>query len=136
MKAFLVSLGLEQFLGDELLLLQAVVLGLTAFFFLCSLVLSVMAMRTASSARKARLSANDLALEVRHLTAQIEKSRERKAYREVSDSDDYNPEADYYAEDDQDYAANDEAESIHTLDAAKRAASEPSALLTGFLRRR
>lgn len=87
---FLASLGFEEFLTKDIFTAQVGVLAATAFFFAGSLVLCLMAFRAARAAGRSRSeaqahfrSAQDLAVEVRRLTAQVEKATTRRAAASV-----------------------------------------------------
>lgn len=130
------ALGLGELLASDLFMTQVGVLAATALLFLSSLVVTVMSFRSAAASRQALLSARELAIEVRHLTAQVEKSARRPsaASEETSDysfgdrSDSHDASA--RTEGDREDAATTEA----MLEAAKKAATEPSALLRDRLR--
>lgn len=132
---FAASLG--SLLSGDLFITQMGVLGATAFFFLSSLVLSVLSFRSAAASHSALREAKDLASEMRHLTAQVELSARPRAAS--SDQD----EARDYASVDRHEASIDltdddraDGRAVQHLEAAKKAAIEPSALLRGRLRRR
>lgn len=85
--------GLGEFVDQDFFLAQIGLLGGSALLFLFSLVLCVLAFRAAGAAKSAReeseayfQSAQDLASEVRSLTAQVEKtkSNERGAFPEAA----------------------------------------------------
>ncbi|MEQ1928931.1 MAG: hypothetical protein ABL957_00160 [Parvularculaceae bacterium] len=132
------SLGLGELLTGDLFLTQVGVLTATAFLFLSSLVLSVMSFRSAASSHKALRAAQDLTAEMRHLTAQVESSARRPSTAPEHGDDSAH---DYAAENHDrrsiDLTEDDRAEyAAADLEAAKKAAIEPSALLRGRLRRR
>jgi hypothetical protein len=137
------SLGLENLAAADFFLTQMGVLTGTGLLFLCSLVACMMAFRAAGSARRSRIeaaahyeSAQSLAAEIRHMAAQAEfaarSPAERESYGDNSQAD-YPEEAivELSRDDRADLAAGEAA-----LEAAKRAAIEPSALLRGRRRRR
>lgn len=148
-EAFLSSLGLVDIFN------QVGFETLTILLFISSLVICMMAFQAAGAARKARneakgylKSAQDLALEVRHLTAQVEKATHKRATAassgpvrvgasetteeaEISIIDAPTDESSY---DEDDRLANEA--NGRTLEEAKKAATVPSALLGGFLRRK
>jgi hypothetical protein len=130
---------LGEFLTGNLFLSQMGVLGATALMFVSSLVLCVMSFRSAGASRRAMRSAEELAREVRHLTAQIEQTKRRPATAHgLREAEETSIEVDSHGEeislDDGDRA---EIEAHETrLEAAKKSAIEPSALLRGRLRRR
>lgn len=140
---FLSSLGLRDFFD------QISFETFTILLFVASFVLCMMAFKAAGAARRARneaaahvKSAQDLAAEVRHLTAQVEKATHRRASAPVRvGSSESTDEAEIEiisapAEDfDEDERMAHEANG-RTLEEAKKAATVPSALLGGFLRRK
>ncbi len=154
---FLARIGLGQLAADDLFLGQLLLIGVTALLFAASLVMCVLAFRAATAARMARrdaeahfLAAKDLAVEMRHLTAQVELATKRPAAKPVR-IDAVEPLVEAAANEDK--AASSEAvipqdaetsdrsggeppASDKTLDAAKEAASVPKALVGSFLRRR
>ena len=130
----LASFGLGGLVADEFFFTQIGILTLTGILFAGSLALCIMAMRAAFSAKRARNEAQlsvdsmqDLAVEMRQLTAQVE----RAAYAPSRDED---------VDDKLD------AEDVTSLDAEveernqesddKAGLRKPSALLRGFLSRR
>lgn len=133
------SLGLGELLTGDLFLTQMGVLGATAVLFLSSLALSVMSFRSASATQRALRSAEDLAAEMRHLTAQVEYSSRRHAPAQDHGDEHVCGEGCGHAEERLDLTDHDRAEYANaeaSLEAAKKAAIEPSALLRGRLRRR
>jgi hypothetical protein len=132
----------------EFVLAQIGVLGAMAVAFAGSLVLCLLSFRAAAATRRALKSAQDLADEMRHLTAQME-SATRRAHRAETEfrtapaeadpwTDKYGEraqaEADAISGDYQDRARP--VMSDQHLEAAKKAAIEPSALLRHRARRR
>lgn len=80
-ESLLAMTGLGQFVDQDFFLAQIGLLGGSALLFLFSLALCIMAFRAAKAAKSARgeseayfESAQDLAKEMRHLTAQVEKT--------------------------------------------------------------
>jgi|GEM_PF-4549044 len=78
---FLSMVGLGQLVDQDFFIVQVGLLGGSVIFFFLSLVLCIMAFRATMAARNARNeseayfeSAQDLAKEVRHLTAQVEQT--------------------------------------------------------------
>ena len=76
---FLSTIGLADFLAEDYFLAQVGLLAATVVFFVITLALAVMSFRAANVAVRARkeaqtflANANDLATEMRHLTAQVE----------------------------------------------------------------
>ena len=137
LEGFVSALGLGEMLAGDLFMTQIGVLAATAFLFLGSLALSVLSFRSAAASRRALGHAHDLASEMRQLTAQIELS----ARAPSSAPDRYEGTAEHAggALHSIDLTENDRAEHAHAetrLEAAKKAAIEPSALLRGRLRRR
>jgi hypothetical protein len=150
--------GLGAFLAQDFFSLQVGVMTLTALLFFCTTVLCLLAFRAAGGAKRARReaeaqfqAAQDLAVEVRHLTAQIERATSRRASApsfpsgpvrvgasEVTDEAEIEIINAPHGRDDQAAMDLDEGGSIgdRTLDAAKKAATVPAALLGGLLRRR
>ncbi|MEX0643701.1 MAG: hypothetical protein WD076_00200 [Parvularculaceae bacterium] len=151
--------GLGEFLARDFFTLQVGVMVLTALAFLCTFVLCLMAFRAAGGAKRARIdaeahyrAAQDLAVEVRHLTAQIERATGRRmtsvpstpvrvgaseltdeAEIEIIGSDLRGDDALGGAGRD---AADGDLAHEKALDEAKKAATVPAALLGGLLRRR
>jgi hypothetical protein len=120
--------GIADWIADPFFYAEAGAAGLSAFLFLCCLALCIMAFRSAGAAKNAHREAKDLAIEVRRLTAQVEKATSRRASSiddaalELSEADQADPE----------FAPNAE----RTLEDAKSAATVPSALLGRRSRRR
>lgn len=152
---FLMRVGLGELVAEDFFLAQIVLMSLTALLFAASLVMCVMAFRAATAARKARsearthlLSAQDLAVEMRHLTAQVELATKRPAAKAVkidlveplveaaANEDQTSAPAGRDSESGATFAEEEAAPSDKTLDAAKEAASVPKALVGSFLRRR
>ncbi|MEQ8936778.1 MAG: hypothetical protein RIE56_13395 [Amphiplicatus sp.] len=152
---FLMRVGLGELVAEDFFLAQILLMSLTALLFAASLVMCVMAFKAATAARRARseaeahfLSAKDLAVEMRHLTAQVELATKRPAAKPVRieiveplvDAAANEDQASTPAEDDSERGANFAEEDVapfdKTLDAAKEAASVPKALVGSFLRRR
>ncbi len=142
--------GLGEFLARDFFTLQVGVMTLTALAFLCTFVLCLLAFRAAGAAKRSRLdaeahyrAAEDLAVEVRHLTAQIERATGRRmssspvrvGASELTDEAEIevisSPDDGAAME-----AADDDPARDRALDAAKKAATLPAALLGGLLRRR
>lgn len=152
---FLMRVGLGELVAEDFFLAQILLMSVTALLFAASLVMCVMAFRAAAAARKARseaqahfLSAQDLAVEMRHLTAQVELATKRPAAKPVR-IDLVEPLVEAAANEDQAMTAENDSPgaenakaveapetSDKTLDAAKEAASVPKALVGSFLRRR
>lgn len=140
---FLSALGLRDFF-DEIGFQT-----LTILLFVASLVVCMMAFQAAGAARKARneakahlRSAQDLADEMRHLTAQVEKATHKRVSTPVrvgSSETTAEAEIEIIASDDQSFGEGDRLANEangRTLEEAKKAATVPSALLGGFLRRK
>jgi biopolymer transport protein ExbB/TolQ len=147
-------LGLGDLLGEDVFAIQMSVLTVTVLLFICSFIVCLMAFRAAGAARRARSeaeahfrSAQDLAVEVRHLTAQVEKATHRRSAAAAASSpirvgaSETPDEAEIEiisapAEDPSaDERLADEANG-RTLEEAKKAATIPSALLGRFRRGR
>lgn len=151
--------GLGGFLARDFFTLQVGVLALTALAFLCTFVLCLLAFRAAGGAKRARLdaeaqfrAAQDLAVEVRHLTAQIERATGRRmtsvpsspvrvGASELTDEAEIEiigaPSRETEAGEESTMEGSDrDPASDRALDGAKRAATVPAALLGGLLRRR
>ena len=86
MENILQSLGLGDLLGRDILGVQLVVLAATAALFVLSLAMVIFASRAARTARKARReaegylrTAQDVVVEARQLSAQIDRATARKA---------------------------------------------------------
>lgn len=147
-EAVLSALGVGGAMSGEFFLTQMGVLGVTAFAFAGSIVLCMLSFRAASSTQRALKTAEELAAEVRHLTAQIETASRRPARAEAETRDhagESDPWTDNYGARAQSEAsaisleASDRAApmlSDQALEAAKKAAIEPSALLRNRSRRR
>lgn len=127
------ALGLGELVLDQARLAQIGLLAFSSFLFLCSIAVCGMAFRAASAAKRAQREALDLAVEVRHLTVQVEKATARRhgepqeATGEMSAGDNSNAVG---------AAAGESAEPDRTLEEAKKAATVPSALLRNLARRR
>lgn len=136
-------LGLGELLGGDFLAVQLLVLAATAGLFAMSLALMIFAARSAGGARKARIeaeahmrSAQDLVVEARQLSAQIDRASSRN-----------NASTDYAAAKpirvgSRETTPEAEVEIIEAkhgsrnLDVAKEAATVPKNLLGAFRRRR
>lgn len=128
------SFGLGGLVADEFFVTQIGVLTLTAILFAASLALCIMAARAASTAKRVRddvqssaASMQDMAVEMRQLTAQVERASYAQSHVDhEDDATEANDETslDSYADE-----TNPPTEGNH-----KR--SRPSALLRGFLSRR
>lgn len=132
-EAAISALGLGELFVDQAFLAEVVMLAVTTLLFLCSIIVCAMAFRAAGSAHRARREALDLAVEVRHLTAQVEKATTRRRSEPAPEATgDYSGTEETAPQDD------DEATAAHgkTLEEAKEAATVPSALLRNFVRRR
>lgn len=123
----LAALGLGELVADEAFVAQIGLMAASTILFLCSIVVCGMAFRAAGAARRARREALDLAVEVRHLTAQVEKATARRRSEPAETAGEFAGEAIGEAE----ASAPDPA-----LEEAKQAATVPSALLSSFVRRR
>lgn len=142
-EGFLSSLGLRD-LFEQIGFETATIL-----LFISSIVICMMAFQAAGAARKARneakahlRSAQDLADEMRHLTAQVEKATHKRVSTPVrvgsSETTD-EAEIEIIAADDPSFDEGDRLANEangRTLEEAKKAATVPSALLGGFLRRK
>lgn len=130
----LASFGLGGLVADEFFVTQIGVLTLTGILFAASLALCIMAMRAASAAKRARneaqmtvASMQDMADEMRQLTAQVE----RASYTQNR------AEQDGEASEVGDEISLDADEKEIDLPAERRTnKTRPSALLRGFLSRR
>lgn len=138
-ESFLAGVGLGGLVAEDFFFAQVVLMSVTALLFLASLVISLMAFRAAAAARQARREANDLAAEMRHLTAQVELAVKRPAARPVeaamapcADEADENERMDVA----NDAVAEEPPPADRTLDAAREAATVPKALVGSLLRRR
>lgn len=154
-------LGLRELLAGDMFAAQLGVLAVTTFLVVCSFVLCLMAFRAAGAARRARgeaeahfRAAQDLAVEMRRLTAQVEKAMTRRAAAASVPSTplrasaaEATGEAGVTIEPaepeesaDAAHASGEEtveaASAERALEAAKKAATIPSALLGAMLRRR
>lgn len=150
----LARIGLGELVAEDFFLAQVLMMSAATILFLASLVMCVMAFRAAGAARKARseaeahfLSAKDIAVEMRHLTAQVELSTKRLAAspvrsepveaaseKPVLPGSETNIDADRASSSD---AANDSAPlEDKTLSAAREAASVPKSLVGSLLRRK
>ena len=130
----LASFGLGGLVADEFFFTQIGVLTLTGILFAMSLALCIMAMRAAFSAKRAQNEAQmsvssmqDMAVEMRQLTAQVE----RAAYAQNHDDRD-DEEADAADE----ISADADTEERDPSSEDNSAGRKPSALLRGFLSRR
>jgi len=131
------ALGLGGLIADQAFLAQVGLMAVSSILFLSSIIVCAMAFRAAGAARSARREALDLAVEVRHLTAQVEKAAHRGGAPSRGDET---------AEAAVALSASGEGESsgktgaaeteIRTLEEAKNAATVPSALLRRMVRRR
>lgn len=131
-EAAISALGLGDVLADDALLAQVGLMAVSTILFLCSIIVCGMAFRAAGAARRARREAVDLAVEVRHLTAQVEEATKRRAGGAVGQ-----PAADLSGDDDGRSTQSDKTdETDQALESAKKAATVPSALLSSFVRRR
>lgn len=129
------ALGLESLSGSQLLLAQLGLTTLSAVLFLGSVIVFGMAIGAASSARRARREASDFAVEVRHLTAQVEQATARRASVPAAGK----PEEARSASADQtaEQTVSDQGDGAdRSLEEAKIAASVPSSLLRVRSRRR
>lgn len=153
---FLFRIGLGELVAEDFFLAQILLMSVTALVLVASLVLCAMAFKAATAARRARaeaeahfLAAEDLAVEMRHLTAQVELATKRPAAKPVI-IEAIEPLIEAAANEDQaalgDAPSDDQAATVaeedeppasdKTLEAAKEAASVPKALVGSFLRRR
>ena len=130
----LASFGLGGLVADAFFVTQIGVLALTGILFAASLALCIMAMRAAFTAKRARneaqmtvASMQDMAVEMRQLTAQVERANYAQ---NRAGQDDYASEAG-----DQAVLDADEKE-IDPPAEGKIRKTRPSALLRGFLSRR
>lgn len=135
----LASTGFGWLVADEFFVTQIGVLTLTGILFAASLALCIMAMRAAFTAKRARneaqltvASMQDMAVEMRQLTAQVERASYAQTHVE---QDDEASEAGDKAGDDASLGAN-ETETGPPADEGKTNKKRPSALLRGFLSRR
>lgn len=144
---------------------QIMILAITLLLFFAAISLCVLAFRAVGAARRLRQevdaqfrSVQDLAVEVRHLTAQVENAVARRAsVPEAPPSrtarvgaSETTPEADIeIVQEEPERSAADKAEdekaepaddadpmSTRMLDAARRAATEPAAILRSFMHRK
>lgn len=140
-EAVLQSLGLGEVLSRDVLGVQVAVLTATAALFVFSLAMMIMSARSAGGARKARHEAEsylrhaqDVVVEARQLSAQIERatarSKDNAAPVRVS-ARETTPEADIEVID----LNKPNAVSTRNLDAAKESSTVPKGLL-GRSRRR
>ena len=141
-EAILQSIGLGGLFGRDVLGVQLAILAATAALFVFSMAMMIMAARSAGGARKARLdaesrlrSAQDIVVEARQLSAQIDRAAARaksdgRAPVRVS-AREPTPEAGIDIID----LDKSDAVSSRNLDAAKEAASVPKGLLGGRARR-
>lgn len=113
--------GRGEVIADDVFYFQIGLLTLVVLFFLASLVLCVMSVRAAGGARSALKRADELAAEMRHLTAQVELSTKRAATIRSSEATDN-------ATTDKEGAAD------RSLEAAKEAATVPTSLVRGRFR--
>lgn len=142
------ALGLGELFATDILAVQLVILAATVAAFVFSLALMVMAGRSASTARRARVeaegllrSAQDFAVEARQLAAKFEKGGERvSASAEPKarpapptrvSARETTPEAEVEI-----ITLKEQDRAARNLEAAKEAASVPSKLLGGFRPRR
>lgn len=121
----LAALGLGELLADEAFTAQIGLMAVSTILFLCSIVVCGMAFRAAGTARRARREALELAVEVRHLTAQVEKAAARRRSEPAETAGEF-----------AEGSANEAASPDPALEEAKHAATVPSALLSSFVRRR
>lgn len=133
---FLASLGLGGLLGEDVFAAQIGVLALTVIFLLCSLALCILTFRAAAAAGKARRESRDFAVEVRRLTAQVEKSvsRRSEAARRSAEAFPEEAEIEFLTERDAGAAAFSDAghrdpAADRSLEEANKAATIPSVLL-------
>lgn len=141
-EAIMQTLGMGGMLGRDVLGVQLAILVVTAALFVLSLAMMMMAARAAGGARKARheaesclRNAQDVVVEARQLSAQIDRASARgktdgKAPIRVS-ARETTPEAEIDILD----LTSTEALASRNLDAAREAASVPKGLL-GRARRR
>ena len=134
------NLGLGGIVADQAVITQVGLLAGAGILFVAALALCIIAMRAASSAKQSRLevqelsaSMTEMAGEMRHLTAQVE----RAAYAQQQAEEQAEKEAEAHLEnedaaDGQSFDAEDQIEPEEEDE--KR--SGPSALLRGFLSRR
>jgi len=130
----LASSGLGGLVADEFFVTQIGVLTLTGILFAASLALCIMAVRAASTAKRARndaqmtvASMQDMADEMRQLTAQVE--RASYAQNRAEQDDDASEAGNEISLDADDKEIDPPAE-------GKSKKTRPSALLRGFLSRR
>ncbi|MBB5519213.1 hypothetical protein [Amphiplicatus metriothermophilus] len=156
---FAALIGLSSWTPGQILFAQAVLLVGTALLFSASLFAGAGAVRQAKHARAAveadLRAVQELAEEARHLTAQMESTaaryaaeaaehaeRARAAASPESGDSEAGPHEEtagpFAAEEDQHVraAGEDEPDGGRALEAAKQAATTPSALLGGLLRRK
>lgn len=133
-EAAISALGLGGLIADEVFLAQIGLMAVSSILFLSSIIVCAMAFRAAGAARRARREALDLAVEVRHLTAQVEKA----AHRGGAPSRSEEPAAALSASGEGEPSGKTEAAEteVRTLEEAKNAATVPSALLRRMVRRR
>ena len=158
-EGILAFLGLGDLVVDDFFAVQIGVLFLTALLFLGSFILCLQAFRAAGAARRAVSEISDdmsavakMTSEARQLSDRINDAisrQEDQAARyldEAADAEplevdtrDNEPPAEVMGLGESDEAAPEEEQSLRTenpLEAAKRSATVPSALLKGFIRRR
>jgi biopolymer transport protein ExbB/TolQ len=125
LESALAALGLGELVAEEAFVAQIGLMAVSTILFLCSIVVCGMAFRAAGAARRARREALDLAVEVRHLTAQVENATARRRGEPAETAGEF-----------ADEAADESASPDPALEEAKQAATVPSALLSSFVRRR
>ncbi|MGE0408505.1 MAG: hypothetical protein AB7P23_04485 [Amphiplicatus sp.] len=146
LQGFLSALGLGDLVAKDFFALQLGAMTLTFLLFLGSLALCVLAFRAAGGASRARRgaetqqrAAQDLAVEIRHLAAQIERSKNRRAAVSAPFSPVKMSAAETTAEAEIEVLRAPDAQTPEggdpALDEARRAASVPSALLGAGARR-
>jgi len=113
--------GRGEMIADDVFYFQIGLLTLVVLFFLASLVLCVMSVRAAGGARSALKRADELAAEMRHLTAQVELSTKRAAaVRPLGEQDAA--------------AIGPDGSADRSLEAAKEAVTVPTSLVRGRFR--
>lgn len=132
------ALGLGGLIADQAFLAQIGLMAVSSVLFLSSIIVCAMAFRAAGAARSARREALDLAVEVRHLTAQVEKAARRGAAPSRSEEPAAEAGVELSASGEGEPAGKTEAAETEarTLEEAKNAATVPSALLRRLVRRR
>ena len=135
------NLGLGGIVADQAFITQVGLLAGAGILFIAALALCVIAMRAASSAKQSRLevqelsaSMTEMAGEMRHLTAQVE----RAAYAQQQAEEQAEKQAEASAEGEDAPASQtfDADEQVDAEEESEEKRAGPSSLLRGFLSRR